>query len=121
MHHDYIGTEHLLLGLIRDPSNKASQILISAGMNLNSLKDSIQEVVQTPSEGEMPERLPMTQRSIDTLLAARDEAAMSPGSKIGPEHILLALMKDTESVAAKVLDMYDFEYPKAKALLMGMQ
>jgi len=113
LRHDYIGTEHLLLGLIRLGEGKAIEIIADIGLDLNELKQSIEEVVQ-PSGGTMTMgQLPLTARAKKTLENSGQEARALKSKDIDTEHILLALLKDEEGVAAQVLSMYDIDYKEA--------
>ncbi len=113
LRHDYIGTEHLLLGLIRLGEGMAIDIISNIGLDLNELKASVEEVVQ-PSGGTMTMgQLPLTARAKKTLEVAGQEARALKSKEIDTEHLLLALLKDEEGVAAQVLSMYDVDYKDA--------
>jgi len=119
--HDYIGTEHLLLGLIRLGEGKAVDIITNLGMDLSDLKASIEEVVQ-PSGGTMTMgQLPLTARAKKTLEVSGQEARALKSKDIDTEHILLALLKDEEGVAAQVLSTYDIDYKEAYEELKNVQ
>jgi ATP-dependent Clp protease ATP-binding subunit ClpC len=119
--HDYIGTEHLLLGLIRLGEGKAVDIITNLGMDLADLKASIEEVVQ-PSGGTMTMgQLPLTARAKKTLEVSGQEARALKSKDIDTEHILLALLKDEEGVAAQVLSTYDIDYKEAYEELKNVQ
>ncbi len=113
LRHDYIGTEHLLLGLIRLGEGMAVDMIVNIGLDLNELKASVEEVVQ-PSGGTMTMgQLPLTARAKKTLEVAGQEARALKSKEIDTEHLLLALLKDEEGVAAQVLSMYDVDYKDA--------
>ncbi len=119
--HDYIGTEHLLLGLIRLGEGRAVDIVINLGLELNDLKASIEEVVQ-PSGGTMTMgQLPLTARAKKTLEVSGQEARALKSKDIDTEHLLLALLKDEEGVAAQVLSTYEIEYKDAYEELKNIQ
>jgi ATP-dependent Clp protease ATP-binding subunit ClpC len=110
LRHDYIGTEHLLLGLIRLGEGRAVEIINNLGLELQDLKASIEEVVQ-PAGGTMTMgNLPLTARAKKTLEVSGQEARALKSKDIDTEHILLALLKDEEGVAAQVLSMYEIDY-----------
>jgi len=110
LRHDYIGTEHLLLGLIKLGEGRAVEIITNIGLDLADLKQSIEDVVQ-PSGGTMTMgQLPLTARAKKTLEVAAQEARSLKSKDIDTEHIFLALLKDEEGVAAQVLTMYDITY-----------
>ena len=113
LRHDYIGTEHLLLGLIRLGEGRAVEIISNLGLDLDDLKGSIEEVVQ-PSGGTMTMgQLPLTARAKKTLEVSGQEARALKSKDIDTEHILLALLKDEEGVAAQVLSTYEIDYKEA--------
>src|SRR4030067_2327988 len=97
--HDYIGTEHLLLGLVRLGEGMAIEILRNIGIELGELKGSVEEIVQ-PSGGTMQMgQLPLTARAKKTLEVSGNEARALNSKDIDTQHILLALLKDEEGVA----------------------
>jgi len=121
LRHDYIGTEHLLLGLIRLGDGRAIEIITNLGLEPQDLKSSIEEVVQ-PSGGTMTMgQLPLTARAKKTLEVSGQEARTLKSKDIDTEHILLALLKDEEGVAAQVLSMYDIDYKEAYEELKNIQ
>jgi ATP-dependent Clp protease ATP-binding subunit ClpC len=121
LRHDYIGTEHLLLGLIRLGDGRAVEIINNLGLDLDDLKGSIEEVVQ-PSGGTMTMgQLPLTARAKKTLEVSGQEARALKSKDIDTEHILLALLKDEEGVAAQVLSTYEIDYKEAYEELKNIQ
>jgi len=119
--HDYIGTEHLLLGVIKLGAGPAIEILSNIGIDSAELKGSIEEMVQ-PSGGTMQVgQLPLTARAKKTLEISGNEARALKSKDIDTEHILLALLKDEEGVAAQVLSMYDVDYKEAYDELRNIQ
>ena len=121
LRHDYIGTDHLLLGLIRLGEGIAADILVNLGLELDELKGSIEEVVQ-PSGGTMTMgQLPLTARAKKTLEESGQEARKHKSKDIDTEHILLALLRDEEGVAAQVLSTYEIDYKEADAELRNIK
>jgi ATP-dependent Clp protease ATP-binding subunit ClpC len=121
LRHDYIGTEHLLLGLIRLGEGRSVEILANLGLDLTDLRQSIEEVVQ-PSGGTMTMgQLPLTARAKKTLEVSGQEARALKSKDIDTEHLLLALLKDEEGVAAQVLTTYDIDYKEAYEELKNIQ
>ncbi|MCP4684567.1 MAG: ATP-dependent Clp protease ATP-binding subunit [bacterium] len=121
LRHDYIGTEHLLLGLIKLGEGQAVEIITNLGLELEDLKTSIEEVVQ-PSGGTMTMgQLPLTARAKKTLEVSGQEARALKSKDIDTEHILLALLKDEEGVAAQVLSTYEIDYKEAYEELKNVQ
>ena len=121
LRHDYIGTEHLLLGLIRLGEGRAVETIINLGLEIADLRASIEEVVQ-PSGGTMTMgQLPLTARAKKTLEVSGQEARALKSKDIDTEHILLALLKDEEGVASQVLSTYDIDYKEAYEELKNIQ
>jgi len=121
LRHDYIGTEHLLLGLIKLGEGRAVEIINNLGLEIQDLKSSIEEVVQ-PSGGTMTMgQLPLTARAKKTLEVSGQEARALKSKDIDTEHILLALLKDEEGVAAQVLSMFEIDYKEVYEELKNVQ
>ncbi len=121
LRHDYIGTEHLLLGLIRLGEGRSVEIFTNIGLDLNELVQSVEDVVQ-PAGGTMTMgQLPLTARAKKTLEVAGQEARALKSKEIDTEHILLALLKDEEGVAAQVLSMFDIDYKDVYEELKNIQ
>ena len=102
LNHDYIGTEHILLGLIRERPGVAAQALESLGLDLEAVR---QQVVEIIGQGEQapPEHVPFTPRAKKVLEHSLREALQLGHSYIGTEHILLGLIREGDGVAAQVL------------------
>jgi len=113
LRHDYIGTDHLLLGLIRLGEGRAVEILTNLGLELGDLKTSIEDVVP-PAGGTMTmSQLPLTACAKKVLEVSGQEARALKSKDIDTEHILLSLLKDEEGVAAQVLSTYEIDYKEA--------
>jgi ATP-dependent Clp protease ATP-binding subunit ClpC len=112
---DYVGTEHLLLGLIKEGDGVAVAVLRSMGADMEDLAANIEKSI-TSTGGMMTigQMLPFTPRAKKVLEIAANEARTMSHKYIGTEHLLLALMKDTESAAANALASAGLEYEKVK-------
>jgi ATP-dependent Clp protease ATP-binding subunit ClpC len=112
---DYVGTEHLLLGLIKEGDGVAIAVLRSMGVDLEILSSNIEKAI-TSAGGMVTigQMLPFTPRAKKVLEIAANEARSMSHKYIGTEHLLLALMKDTESAAANALVAAGLEYDKVK-------
>jgi ATP-dependent Clp protease ATP-binding subunit ClpC len=102
LNHDYIGTEHILLGLIREGDGVAAKALTSLGISLDAVRQQIEEIIgqgqQAPSEA-----IPFTPRAKKVLELSLRESLQLGHSYIGTEHILLGLIREGDGVAAQVL------------------
>ncbi len=110
LRHDYIGTEHLLLGMIRDGEGMAISILLNLDLELDELKQSIEEAVASTGGTLTIGQIPFTPRARRVLEIAAQEARVTNSKNVGTEHLLLAILKDPKSVASQILAMYDVDY-----------
>mgnify|MGYP000858032353 CR=1 FL=1 len=102
MGHDVIGTEHILLGLMLVEDGGASRVLNNAGMELEEVKERIEEIIPT-GEGAGIAQLPMTARVKTILSLAFEEARVLNYPYVDTEHILLGLLREGEGVAINVI------------------
>jgi ATP-dependent Clp protease ATP-binding subunit ClpC len=102
LNHNYIGTEHILLGLIHEGEGVAAKALESLGISLDAVREQVQEIIgqgqQAPSG-----HIPFTPRAKKVLELSLREALQLGHNYIGTEHILLGLIREGEGVAAQVL------------------
>ncbi len=108
--HNYIGTEHLLLGILRDGQGVAARVLGSLGVELRAARDAAEamlgEPVEHPSSDEPappPGWMPYVPRLRKVLSLAAEEARRLGHDHVGTEHLLLAIIREGEGVAAKIL------------------
>jgi ATP-dependent Clp protease ATP-binding subunit ClpC len=101
--HDYIGTEHLLLGLIREGEGVASAVLQKLGLDLESIRIEVEKLVQAGPQTQVVGDIPFTPRSKKALELAAEEARALGHNYIGTEHLLLGLVKEGEGMAYRVL------------------
>jgi ATP-dependent Clp protease ATP-binding subunit ClpA len=112
LNHDYIGTEHILLGLIRDQNCVGSQVLVNLGLQLADVRREVIDLlgvgsIQEPAGRSAYERFSNRARKIMQL--ANQEAQRFNHTYIGTEHVLLGLIKDGCGVAANVLENLDID------------
>jgi ATP-dependent Clp protease ATP-binding subunit ClpA len=104
LNHNYIGTEHILLGLIHEGEGVAAKALESLGISLDAVRQQVEEIIgqgqQAPSG-----HIPFTPRAKKVLDLSRREAVQLGHNYIGTEHILLGLIREGDGVAAQVLVM----------------
>ncbi|MFA5117558.1 MAG: ATP-dependent Clp protease ATP-binding subunit [Candidatus Omnitrophota bacterium] len=101
--HDYIGTEHILLGLIREGEGVAASVLEKMGLSLENIRLEIEKLVQPGPTTQIIGDLPFTPRSKKALELSAEEAHALGHNYIGTEHILLGLIREEEGVASQVL------------------
>jgi hypothetical protein len=102
LNHHYIGTEHLLLGLIHEGEGVAAQALESLGVGLKTARQQVKEAVGRGQQA-VPERIPLTPRAKKVLELSLREALQLGHHYIGTEHILLGLIREGDGGAARVL------------------
>jgi ATP-dependent Clp protease ATP-binding subunit ClpA len=103
LHHEYVGTEHLLLGLIREGAGVADTVLTNLGVDQERMRDRLLEVVQQGKADYARPDLPYTSRAKKVLELAMQEARVLNHSYVGTEHLLLGLIAEQKGIAAQVL------------------
>ncbi|MFH1504567.1 MAG: ATP-dependent Clp protease ATP-binding subunit [Candidatus Omnitrophota bacterium] len=121
--HDYIGTEHILLGLIREGEGVACAVLQNLGVDLERLRIEVEKLVATGSSSSVLGDIPFTPRAKKALELSAEEARVLGHNYIGTEHILLGLLREEEGIASQVLFSLGVDLKKVKtevsALLGG--
>ena len=103
LNHNYVGTEHLLLGLLREEQGGAARALEELGIDLDAVREEIRRIVGPGDEPVFGE-VPFTPRGRKVLALAREEATALNHVSVGTEHVLLGLAREWEGVAARILD-----------------
>ncbi len=113
--HDYIGTEHLLLGLIREGEGMAIKILKSLGINLAELRKSVENSVKGSATSiNNLNNIPLTKQAEKALKITYLEAKVFKSDVIGTEHLLLSILKDEDNIATQILNQYGINYEIVK-------
>ena len=103
LNHDYIGTEHLLLGLIHEGKGVAAKALDGMGITEEAVRQQVEEIVGRGQQASRSGHIPFTARAKKVLKLSLREALQLGHPYIGTEHILLGLIREGEGVAAQVL------------------
>ena len=103
LQHDYIGTEHLLLGVIREGEGIAATVLNNLGLDLDKIRQEVENMVSASGGTMTIGEIPFTPRAKRVLELAVEEARSLGHNYVGTEHLLLGLIREGEGVAAKVL------------------
>ncbi|MDA0322362.1 MAG: ATP-dependent Clp protease ATP-binding subunit [Verrucomicrobia bacterium] len=116
--HDYIGTEHLLLGLVALGEGVAVSVLERMGVSLERLRLEVEKAVGQGAETQQVGELPFTPRAKKVLQLAVSEALALNHTYVGTEHILLGLIREGEGVAAQVLNNLSVDMETARTEIM---
>ncbi len=109
--HDFIGTEHLVLGLIREGEGMAIKFLKSMNVNLAELRKSIEAALKSSSVSKTNQtNIPLTKQAEKALKITYLEAKLFKSELIGTEHLLLAILKDEDSTVTRILNQYGITY-----------
>jgi hypothetical protein len=117
--HDYVGTEHILLGLVRDAESVAVEALASFGISPEAVADEVEREVGRGKQKETG-HIPFSAEAKKALELSLREALQLGHSYIGTEHILLGLLRDRESVAAGVLRSLGADLEGVRLRLVGL-
>ena len=101
--HEYIGTEHILLGLVKEGSGVAANVLKNLDVDLRKIRLEVEKLVQSGPEMVTMGKLPQTPRAKKVIEYSMEEARQLNHNYVGTEHILLGLLREQEGVAAQVL------------------
>ncbi len=115
--HDYIGTEHLLLGIIREGQGVAVKILRNLDVDLVKLKKAIEDTVRTSGGTLTIGNIPLTKQAEKVLKITQIESKIYKSDVIGTEHILLSLLRDEDNIATQILHQFTVTYDNARAEL----
>ena len=120
--HDYIGTEHILLGLVREGEGVACAVLQNLGVNLETLRKEVEKLITPGGVSSALGDIPFTPRAKKSLELAAEEARSLGHNYIGTEHVLLGLIREGEGLASQVLFSMGVDLAKIKeeiATLLG--
>jgi ATP-dependent Clp protease ATP-binding subunit ClpC len=115
--HDYIGTEHLLLGIIREGEGIAVKILRNLGADLYKIKKAIEDTVRSSGTTLTIGQIPLTKQAEKVLKITYLEAKLYKSDVIGTEHLLLSLLRDEDNIAAQILNQFSVTYDAVRAEL----
>jgi ATP-dependent Clp protease ATP-binding subunit ClpC len=118
LQHDYIGTEHLLLGVIREGEGVAANVLRRLNIDFDRLQKAVEDSVTAPMGPVSIGEIPFTPRAKKVLELSIDEARLHNHNYVGTEHLLLALIREGEGVAARVLAEFGADHEKVKREVM---
>jgi ATP-dependent Clp protease ATP-binding subunit ClpC len=103
LNHESLGTEHILLGLVKEGSGVAANVLKNLDVDLRKIRLEVEKLVQSSPEVVTPRKLPQTPRAKKVIEYSVEEARNLNHTYVGTEHLLLGLLREQEGVAAQVL------------------
>ncbi len=117
--HDYIGTEHLILGMIREGEGVAVGVLKKLGVPIDELRGEIEKVSKGTATHQVKNlsNIPLTRASEKVLKITYLEAKVFKAQLIGTEHLLLSILRDPDNLATQILNKFDVSYDVVKEML----
>ncbi len=118
--HEYVGTEHILLGLLVEENNVASNILKKMNVSLHEVGAAVERIVQRGPDMSLPDKLPLTPRSKKVIEHAITNARELNHNYVGTEHLLLGLLSEPDGIACQVLTEIGVSLDKVKAEIVAL-
>ena len=118
--HDYIGTEHLLLGIIREGEGLAINIFRNIGVDPQKIKKTIEETVKQAGGTLTVGNIPLTKQAEKVLKITYLEAKLFKSDVIGTEHLLLSILREDDNLAAQILRQFNITYDIVKTELVNI-
>jgi len=115
----YVGTEHLLIGLIREGEGVAARVLAAIGLDVDKVRSAIAQIVEA-GKGPVTDEPALTPRSKRVLELSVDEARRMGHNYLGTEHLLLGLVREGEGVAAHILNAYGADNRKVRTMVANL-
>ena len=112
--HDYIGTEHLMLGMIRDGESSGVELLVKSGVSLDQLRQSIEHSTTSTTKSTFDKQnllnIPLTKQAEKVLRLTYLEAKYFKTNLVETDHLLMAILRDEDNVATQILEKYQVYY-----------
>jgi ATP-dependent Clp protease ATP-binding subunit ClpC len=118
--HDYIGTEHLLLGIIREGEGIAIKIFKNLGKDSNKIKKTVEDTVRQSGATLTVGNIPLTKQAEKVLKITYLEAKIFKSDVIGTEHLLLSILREDDNLASQILQQYGVTYEVVKEELSNI-
>ena len=115
--HSYVGSEHLLLGLLREKSGLSAKIFEIYDCDISDVQSMIEDMIKTLGNTMTLGHLPLTRRAERILRNAFNEAAALGSAVADDEHLLLAILKENEGIAREVLNSHNLDYESVLDLI----
>jgi ATP-dependent Clp protease ATP-binding subunit ClpC len=117
--HNFIGTEHILLGLIKLGIGVATNVLKNLGLNLENVRMEVERQAGIQPDQKITGRIPFTPRAKSVLEIAKREAKLLNRTHIGTEHLLLGLLSESEGLAARVFKNFNVNVEQARKEILN--
>jgi ATP-dependent Clp protease ATP-binding subunit ClpA len=118
--HEYIGTEHILLALVKEGEGVAANVLKNLGVSLRKIRIEVEKLVQSGPDPVTMGKLPKTPRAKMVLAFSKEEAERFRQDHVGTEHILLGLLREGDNVAGQVLTNLGLELEEVRQEVLGV-
>lgn len=119
--HDYIGTEHLMLGMIRDGESSGVELLLKSGVSLDQLRQSIEHSTASTTKSTFDKQnllnIPLTKQAEKVLRLTYLEAKYFKTNLVETDHLLMAILRDEDNVATQILEKYQVYYDLIKEMV----
>jgi ATP-dependent Clp protease ATP-binding subunit ClpC len=119
--HDYIGTEHLMLGMIRDGESSGVELLVKSGVSLDQLRQSIEHSTASTTKSAFDKQnllnIPLTKQAEKVLRLTYLEAKYFKTNLVETDHLLMAILRDEDNVATQILEKYQVYYDLIKEMV----
>src|SRR5580698_5386351 len=117
---NYVSTEHMLLGLVRESDSVAARILTNMAVSLADIREAVEKQV-TRGEGRLGQDMQLTPRAKKVIDLAYDEARQLSNNYIGTEHLLLGLIREGEGLAGRVLSKLGVDLEMTRKQVLSLQ
>ncbi|MCW3491430.1 ATP-dependent Clp protease ATP-binding subunit [Dethiobacter alkaliphilus] len=118
--HSFVGTEHILMGLVREGEGIAAKVLLSLGMQLDSVRSEIEKLIGKGDQRSVPQGVNYTPRAKKVIELAIEEGQNLGHNYVGTEHLLLGLIREGEGIAAQVLTNMGVDLTRARKSVLAL-
>ncbi len=119
-HHSFVGTEHILLGLVREGEGIAAKVLLSLGVELDSVRSEIEKLIGKGDQRSGPQGVNYTPRAKKVIELAIEEGQSLGHNYVGTEHLLLGLIREGEGIAAQVLTNLGIDLTRGRKSVLAL-
>ena len=119
LRHNYIGSEHLLLGLVREGESVAARVLNSLGVEVSKVRTAVEFIIGAGDAPTTPSEITLSPRTKKVIELAIDEARRMGHSHVGPEHLLLGLVREGQGIASGVIESLGVTLTKVRQQLLA--